>query len=230
MKNGMRTFILILVLLGAKPATAAPFQNLAFESVILPLVPDPTDPAMRVPIANALPSWHGYLAGIEQTSVFCCGHTTAGSPSLNLLSIDFRDPVLQGHYSVGLGSSAMSDVSISQTGFIPGDAQFIRFLGSVSYVGPPMPLEEHFGLYINGQRLTVTDEFSEPGVYNYSADISAFAGQDVTLAFTSFHLSQYPIGLSLDSISFSPVPEPSTLALVGVAAILGWLFWQRKGR
>ena len=187
---------------------------------------------MRVPITNAFPHWQGYVNGIEQANVFYTIRPLSG-PNLNLLSSSLGDLILQGTYTAFLHSSPMDDVTISQFGHIPNDAQSLRFLGSASYSAapPPPPFYSLFGVFIDGQRLAVTDAFSVPGLFNYSADISTFAGTDATLSFTSLHYLFYE-GLRLDGISFSsePVPEPSPLALFAVAGVLVWFRHRRKTR
>ena len=207
------------------------FHNLSFESVRQPLVPDPSDPFMRVPITDALPFWQGFVGGVEQTSVFYTTRT-AGAASLALVSTDLGFPSLEGKYSVLLGSSPMSDVTITQFGHIPDDARSLRLLGLPGYAGPgSAPLDTIFGVSINGQPLAFTDTFFVPGSHTYSADVSGFAGTDATLSLTAFH-AMYADGFTVDAISFSPVvvPEPSTLLVFGLASVLGWVFYRPKGR
>lgn len=227
MKRVLVVIELALVLLGAKSTIAATFQNLNFESVRVPLVPDTNDYFHRVSITDALPGWRGYIAGVEQTNIFYIFEALS-SAQIALRARDAGASTLQGNYSVFLGPSPMSEVTLSQTAQIPADAQSLRFLGLPRYLAPQPP--DVFGVFIDGQRLAVTDVLSEAGLYNYSADISAFAGTDVTLSFTSFRSEQFPHNFLLDSVSFSPtpIPEPSTLALFTVAAVLACVYWRRK--
>jgi hypothetical protein len=206
---------------------AAEFQNLDFESVVPPLVPDPNDLFGRVPIESALPYWHGYVAGVEQTSVFYL-NSTAGSAFLAIWAKDVGFPTLEGNYSAAMIPSPSSAVTISQTGHIPGDSRTLHFdLRSVS--PQPMSVNDIFGVFINGQQLPAVDLLDGPGYSIYGADVSNFSGQDVNLTFTAFNLN-FPHHFVLDSISFSPtpVPEPSTLALFALAGVLGWRCWRRK--
>src|SRR6185503_10208229 len=111
------TFALTLCLFSSN-VLAATFENLNFESVILPLVPDPNDLGRRVPIVNALPHWSGYVGGVQQTSVYYINRPLSAA-ALDLFSKDVGNPTLQGNYSVYLGSSPSYEVTISQPGMFP---------------------------------------------------------------------------------------------------------------
>jgi len=60
-----------------------------------------------------------------------------------------------------------------------------------------MPPETYFGVYVDGHALAVNDAFVSPGVYNFSADISAFAGSDAALSFTSFNNILFYEGINI---------------------------------
>ena len=94
---------------------------------------------------------------------------------------------------------------MSQTALVPAGAQLLLFKGQV--FGSPSALV----ISLNGQNLSYTAISSGPNYTLYGADISAFAGQLETLSFLE------PLGNAvLDDIEFA-VPEPSTLALLGLA-------------
>jgi hypothetical protein len=99
---------------------------------------------------------------------------------------------------------------------------------------PPAPLNSRVGLFVNGERLTVTDAYDPAGSYNYAADISAYAGREATISFTKYRMGPYPSDLILDAISFSDVPEPSSWALLacGGLAVAAWrlVFDRRRKR
>jgi hypothetical protein len=225
----MKRFLFIpLALAVALTGTrAAPFQNLDFEATTL----DPDGPPSFQHISVALPGWRAFFGTDEQTNVLF-NTQTLGAPFVGLSG---TSSVLQDNFSVVLVPGADAEpgsATLSQDGHIPDDAQSLRFLGIVGGGPQPTPLNDRLGVFINGQQVQVTDAFSEPGTYNYSADISAFAGLDATLSFTSFAYSQFPNFLILDGISFSPVPvpEPSTFALLAITGAFGWFYWRRKRR
>ena len=209
---------LALARLTSADVHADAFRNLGFEAAAQhPLDPDQSDYYLRVPITNALPFWQGFINGTEQTNVFYTTFTL-GAPALQLLSATNGGRVLKGNFSLWLHSTPMSSVSISQVGDVPLDAQSIRFLGSVGYFGPPLRLDELFGVFVNNEQLPVLDLSFDGPYHTYGADVSQFAGQNVDLRFTALNVN-YTEGLIMDSISFSaePVPEPSTLALWALA-------------
>jgi hypothetical protein len=77
---------------------------------------------------------------------------------------------------------------------------------------------------LNGQPLSLIPLSSTGNVTEYGADITAWAGQIATMAFTAF--PQVPHNsvntLFLDAVQFSPfsVPEPSPLSLFALGAFL----------
>jgi hypothetical protein len=56
------------------------FQNLNFESPVLPLTPDGFS---QVPIANAIPGWQGYI-GINQVSTITYNTISIGAAAITL--------------------------------------------------------------------------------------------------------------------------------------------------
>jgi hypothetical protein len=229
MKNSISLPNLVILLATTAIAMgAAPFQNLNFEATTLPS----NGPPSFQPIMVALPGWRAFIGANEETRVLY-NELTLGAAFVGLSGTSF--PVLQDSFSVALvpgAGSELGGVTLFQSGHIPDDAQSLRFL---AIVGGELqrPLSDRVGVFIDEQQVSLTDAFSEPGLYNYSADISAFAGRDVTLSFTSSHLGPLgPNSLILDSISFSttPVPEPSTFALFAITGAFGWVYWRRKTR
>lgn len=216
--------IFSLFLLRTITINAAPFQNLDFEATTLPVNGTPS----LQPIGIALPGWRAFM-GVDAQPNVLFNDLYLGTAFVGLAGTSFQ--VVQGNFSVLLAPGANPfnlpenvGVTISQTGHIPDYAHSIRFLGLVGYIGPPMPLDNHFGVFLDGQRLEV---LSDPLSGNFVADISAFAGSDATLGFTSFNLGPLgPNALILDSISFSaePVPEPGVFGLSALGVLL--LFWR----
>jgi hypothetical protein len=68
------------------------------------------------PIAKAMPGWHAYIAGLEQTEVWF-DTASLGAPFVGLYSPAVG--VIQGNYTAVLGPSATTSVSLSQTGVVP---------------------------------------------------------------------------------------------------------------
>jgi len=217
------TSILVLAGLmhGVTVASAATFHNLDFESAVEPLGP------FFAPIAKAMPGWHAYIGGAELTEVLF-DSATGGAPFVGLYSPAVG--VIQGNYTAVLGPSAMTSVSLSQTGVVPGDTESLRFLVQVSSGPRSMSLDNLFGVFVNDQRLPLVPLRNETAGSVFGADLSSFAGTDVTLKFSCFAVGQ-PNGALLDSISFSsePIPEPSILALMGLSgALLCHRLWPKK--
>jgi hypothetical protein len=158
--------------------------------------------------------------------------------------LDFNP--LQRQYSVmlqdGLADVGETSVSayISQVGDVPSTMRSILFSSDrmvsfdrfvVSLNGTPIPMQ----LYSVGD--TVNPSFGP--IETFIGDISAFAGATgVELRFTN--LAQDPSNpfshgaVDIDLVRFSPktIPEPSTLALLTVAALAAsaGIFRRRRGR
>jgi hypothetical protein len=132
--------------------------------------------------------------------------------------------IYEGNYTVTLfpGASPYNGASVStsieQTGLVPGNALSFQFFGRSRGI---LPSTDRFGVYVNGQELDAFTLASGPAYDTFGVDVSAFAGQEVTLRITSFRLPTEPNALRLDALTFSPVavPEPATWALLGLAAL-----------
>jgi hypothetical protein len=202
------------------------FQNLDFESPILPLTPDSEG---RVSIVAALPNWSGYLGEAQQTTVLY-NNRYLGTATIDLMGPS-GGPILQGQYTVllqaGLNPSGLGQVgaNIAQTGMIPPNAQSLRFLAN----GPAVMAS--FG----GQTLSLVPLVGDPCftcTTLFGADISGFAGQTGELRISAPDLSSigFPNNIFLDNIFFSPeqVPEPRVLGLFALGLLLlGWRHLRR---
>lgn len=143
------------------------------------------------------------------------------------------DPVV-GQYSLvlapgyNLSTLTFRPWELVQAGDVPADAQSIHF---ISFGAP-------FELRVNGSLVPLVYDFgSITPIPNHRrgdavGDISAFAGQNVELKFTTLRDNGNPIASEniLDGIAFSAqaIPEPSTLALLALGALL--LFGARRVR
>jgi PEP-CTERM motif len=172
---------------------------------------------------NTIPGWTAYLGSIAQTVVPYNGLSLGGA---NVSIIDTNNTggllPLRGKYSVLLqGSSfgAPTAASVGQTGQIPINTLSLLFFQSLTVYG----LQVTF----NGQAIPL---FQTGATTNYAimgGDISAFAGQTGQLLFSA--LPNLGNAL-LDNIQFSssPIPEPSSLALVALGCGLFGFRHRRK--
>jgi hypothetical protein len=199
------------------------FQNLDFESPILPLVSSGNPNFNFVYISNAMPGWSGYVGAEQQSSVLY------NNEFLGTAVIAFNGPgatklILGGSYTVllqpGSGPTGMHvGAAIAQMGTIPSDALSLRFFSSLNPIGGQLEIA------IDGQNLPFFALSQGPNYTIYGSDISGFAGQMHELRFTTLYTGTGPNNVYLDSISFSPVaiPEPSVFGLFALATLLfGW--------
>jgi hypothetical protein len=211
----------------AGEAKAAAFQNLNFESLQFPLVPDPIDPYGEVPPANALPGWIAYV-GTEveslsepQSSFINTASVSLWGPGMPFLwppAAEISPNLIAGNYtafvqcgSPGLhpGSVISTSVSLAQTELVPART-YSLFLS----------IDAHFPLsvFLGVQTLALLPVRQAAKFTVYGADITAFADQTAELKIAT---AAEEIGyLRLDSIGFSPVPEPSLIDLGGVGVLV----------
>ncbi len=153
--------------------------------------------------SNALPGWAAF-SGANQLSTI--GYNVFGAvPPVQLFGSNSM--VLNGDFSVGLLSGSGS---ISQTGLVTADTQWLFFKGSWSSLSPLL-------VSLNEQNLAYTALSTEPNYTLYGADISNFAGQTATLRFLA--PSGSAIYYMIDDIQIV-VPEPSSFALFGLGGFL----------
>lgn len=225
----MRLFLAIAWLACAcvTETLAALFQNLDFESPFLPLVPvSPGDP--HVPLTNAFPGWQGWVGTTSEPLAFYNDFFLA-SASISLFGPEWpASGRIEGNYTASLMSghhyerpSEIVSASLSQTGDVPANTRWLLFNAFVAgEVSPGI-----FSVSLGGQNLDLVPLDTGPNYTQYGADVSAFAGQTEDLRFTALVYEPYVAGarsgLWLDSISFSPVPEPSSVALttLGLVAV-----------
>ena len=204
------------------------FQNLAFESSVLPLSPvNPSNPL--VPFTNALPGWAGFI-GTNQVADALYNSLNLDLSTIALLTNNFTTgpsfaPLIAGNFTAVLQAqrepndiNKLAQVSLAQSGMVPTGSLSIRFLAYTA--GTP------FTVTLEGVNIPIVDLETFPNYRLYGGDISAFAGSIAELRFTAFP-DNYPHStvFALDSIQFStePVPEPSVSGLCALGALLlGW--------
>jgi hypothetical protein len=142
-----------------------------------------------------------------------------GNPSVRL-------PV-QGTFSFALWpGSGIPPLSLVQTGDVPSGTEMINFTSFGAGVQ----------LFVNGSLIPLTYTYGQQTfnantrLASVEGDISAFAGQTVELKFTSLPLAGTGADLNgLDSIYFSPVPEPGILALSGLGLVCFGIYrWSKE--
>jgi hypothetical protein len=216
-----KALILSVCLVFLVDAKADPFRNFGFEeydsskgdlSAWRLFTPSQTNPfsETNLPFGVSPPGFDGAWASIVDVSLF---------PRQGL----------DGKYALEL---APSDWTLSQRGDIPLDAKIFSW---VSLGTLPMQLK------IDGSVVPVdyfydSSSFYRGDIHAYAAaDISAYAGKNVGLDLTTQGAPPFLAapGASfysiIDNLTFSsvlPVPEPSTLALCGLAGLA--LLWSRK--
>lgn len=188
------------------------FINLEFDEPRLENMV--VDPDFQIPYGtpgNLIPGWLIKQNGAPIDRVW---YYDAGSvPPVTLSATQLGGYVVQ--YSGRPFGVGFKSTQLSQNGSIPEWAVTLEFLWSGRSIDFDTPLR------INGEVVPVQYSFSSP--FRYSADISRWAGQEVTLSM------EMPAGNSgyLDNFRFV-VPEPATWALLGWgAAALGWTFRKR---
>ncbi len=185
------------------------FQDLDFESARVVLITNTLGGPPFIAVTNALPGWSAFSTSpaIGTNQLF----QVAYNPGPNYVSTEYsiallgsNNYVLSGNFSV-----AVTYGSIEQTGLVPTNAESLFF---------EMIAAPGFLVSLGGQNLSyvaISNLVNSAGQnYTlYGANISAFAGQIETLAFSS---SSTAFGAELDNIQFSsiPIPEPGVFSLV----------------
>jgi hypothetical protein len=213
--------LLVLVALCGKGA-AQGFVNLNFESAqIIPIAGGPY--LNSIAVSNALPGWSVFY-GSSQQSVITYDAPALGSTFVTLWATNGSQ--LAGNYSALLqGGGTAAAATISQTGLVPASAQSLLFYGE----GTSFPTSiSVLVVSLSGQDLSLISLSSTANYTVYGANISEFAGQTETLAFSAPQISGNVNYWTIDNIQFSssPVPEPSTLAFCALGGV--FLVWRNR--
>jgi hypothetical protein len=209
------------------------FQNLGFESASLVPISGPT-----VQFAPAFPGWTASVGGSQLTTALY-NDINLDTSGISIIDsgwsyFSVSAGVIQGNYTAilqaGLYGTTPANMTLSQTGLVPGTAQSLQFKAyAPGFSSPLFPLVVMLG----GQQLSCTPLGSGANYTLYGADIHTFAGQTAELDFTVLaenpHVNNNYV--SLDSIIFSnqPVPEPGVVGLWALGAVLfGWRVVRRR--
>ena len=221
--------IAALLACAAASATAHPFQNLDFDSAMLPI-----DSDGYLTWAQGAPGW-GHPDG-DSTNYISMIPNAGYSQTYWLLQSPYgavSGPyglgMRSGNYTEGDPNSRFVQAFISQTGTLASNVTTVGLLAS----------NGRFELTLNGNPIDMAPVGLDPDSPTYqddllyysgewSGDVSDFAGQTVELKIIDLELPPNPPGLVVDQIQFMPsVREPSTAALC-VLGLLGAVLTRRR--
>jgi hypothetical protein len=223
--------LLLITYVDINEVRSATFQNLAFELANVPTIPR-GEYGSYVPSLQGLPSWT-VLAGANQLPQVIHNNVTVGGTAMIIWGPDWPYGIggrIEGNFTAlfAVGGDR-PELAISQSGFVPTDSQWLLFKG----LGDPIPAGR-FVVSLDGQSMPITALENLSDYSLYGARTGSFAGREAELRFTVYWYSQ-GIGnyATLDSIMFSPVPEPGMATFFGLGVcILGLWRWlhSRKQR
>lgn len=245
--------LLVVVFCGCLCATslATPFQNLDFEQGSIQAPPAnyvPWDAYHPISAAAGLPFWTAREDSAVCTAIWWNGGAL-DETSVALLSnipippFGYPATPLSGNYSVELTSAYFSTApseyfktsSISQTGDVPANAKSIQFL---MWPYAPGVVRSDPLVTLNGSVINLIPISTNGYLATMAGDVSAFAGTNVELTITCAGTPGAPNELDrennfrLDDIIFSPnpVPEPSTVALLGLGGLIAFVAKRRQAK
>lgn len=231
----MRTAVCIATILAcvATSATAQPFQDLDFDSAIVPIGSDGF-PVSYLTWAQGAPGW-GHPAG-DSTDYIGLIPNAGYSQTYVLLESPYGAAsgpyglgMRSGNYTEGDSTSPFVQAFISQTGTLAPNVKSVSLLAS----------NVLFELTLNGSPVDMQPVGLDPDSPTYqedlldysgewTGDVSHFAGQTVELKVIDLEWPPEAPLFIVDQIQFLPsVPEPSPAALF-VLGLLGALLTGRR--
>jgi len=221
--SGKGLFLLLAICCVRLTASAQAFSNLNFEPTSVSGIPAD---GIWLNWGLAAPGWHHPSGG---DSVFVYHKSPpqgsfaqyyflvdSTSASWSPLEGQYSLALVSGHYNRNDPSSPWVNASIEQTGVIPKDALSLQLFA-----------KGDFTLSINSKELSISSLDKDL----YGVDVSAYAGQSVTLQISST-TAQVQTPVIVDGLKFSvqAVPEPSSASLVVMGLVAVVLAKRRGGK
>ncbi|MSU57614.1 MAG: PEP-CTERM sorting domain-containing protein [Pedosphaera sp.] len=212
------------------------FQNLDFESPLLPLVHVGSGSFDFVAVSNAVPGWDVFLGTNQRNSVLY-NNWFLGNATVGLLGPDWTNsnPIrLAGSYSMNLQAGLDSNfqptsASIAQSRLVPPSAMSVQMsVREFINIGGGQ-----FAVTLGGQNIPMFPLSFTPNYTIFGGDILPFAGLIRELRISAVPTPNYDhSSFTIDSITFSdqPIPEPSSLILIGLGALFLGRQWLKRSR
>ena len=209
LRIGWRCVIGLLFILGRPPSGgAAPFENLDFESA---LVPD-CQWGGEVPISDGLPSWSGSPTGIfGLMDGILHNNATLGDSALAIIGPSgWSSSVINGLYSAMLIGGANGSAWIEQTGLVPLGTRSIIMMVKESQQDP-----SGFGISLNGTNIPMFLIQTSSTFSVWVGDVTPFEGYSSTLRITANAGGSLGVNpVIVDDIEFSP--QALVLRIIGL--------------
>ena len=183
-----------------------------------------------------MPDWTVYCGSALQTEVLQNGYSTGDAfadiygptPPRAGLAPGTAPGIIDGNYTVALqagyesGNPGGVNTSLEQTGVVPAGDQSMEFKAWQLIPGT-------LSVSLNGNNLPLVTLQTTANYTLYGVDISSYAGQGETLAFTALQPSTGLSFVELDDITFSTssVPEPSPVILTALGGLIFTVFRRR---